>query len=375
MKMLKAVVFRHLLKSPIRDVKIHMKKKRIFVLSLCAILLVAWILVAVFRSKRPVLYRVTYLPSLGGKFTLPFSINDRGQIAGFSEIKNGTLFLWDREKGIQDLGPVSRTSIYINNAGQIAATMQDPNGNEHAFIWYPNSGRTILPTLGGKDATVHGINNHGQVVGAAKTASDVFHAFAWDAVGGMRDLTLSGTTYSRAVSINDAGQVVVYFQGSWYRLVDVNEGVAPASPFVPVLQHKDINNNGFIAGIVRMGPDKFDIGLWHPNSGMKKLLQLNVDLTDTAKINDVNQVVYTKHRQAKFQLFGRTLLSHAPQVYLVEPKLGRISLNRYVSIGMNEDFYLTDINNKGCIIGAVRSTKNSRTRGVLLEPIPEKWNK
>jgi hypothetical protein len=32
-----------------------------------------------------------------------------------------------------------------------------------------------------------------------------------------------------------------------------------------------------------------------------------------------------------------------------------------------------DINNKGCIIGAVQSIKDSHSRGVLLEPIPERW--
>src|SRR4030042_1696601 len=107
-----------------------MKRKRIFILSICAAMLVVGILVAIFRPKEPALYRVTYLPSLGGEFTFPCSINDRGQIAGFSQVKNRTyhLFLWNREKGIQDLGPVFTNHVYINNAGQIAATMEDPNG-------------------------------------------------------------------------------------------------------------------------------------------------------------------------------------------------------------------------------------------------------
>ena len=50
-------------------------------------------------------------------------------------------------------------------------------------------------------------------------------------------------------------------------------------------------------------------------------------------------------------------------------------LNGYVSVGPNEDLCLTALNNKGCIVGAVQSTKDSRSRGVLLEPIPEQWDK
>ncbi len=134
-----------------------MKKKRLIILSLCAILLITAILITLLRPHHQGLYKVTYLPSLGGQFTLPCSINDRGQIAGFSKVKNRIyhLFLWDREKGIQDLGPVMNRDVYINNSGQIAATMRDPNGHGRAFIWDPNQGRCILPTLGGERANAY----------------------------------------------------------------------------------------------------------------------------------------------------------------------------------------------------------------------------
>ena len=353
-----------------------MKKKRIFILSICAALLVVGILVAIFRSKRPALYRVTYLPSLGGQFTFPCSINDRGQIVGFSAIKRRTyhLFLWDREKGMQDLGPVVNMSlIYINNSGQIAATMRDPNRYERAFVWDPDQGRRILPTLGGKRANAYGINNHGQVVGAAETALDVFHAFAWDDVNGIRDLTPSNTTGTRAMSINDAGQVIVSAQSNKL-LVSANKDTTSEYSPIPVSGLTEINSSGYVIGTVLAGPSKFDISLWHPDSGMKKLLQLNAGSPGSLKINDVNQVVFSERRQDT-TLFGRTLLSTAAKSYLQDPNLGRISLNEYVSIGRNENLWLTDINNNGCIIGTIHSTKDSRSRGVLLEPIPEKWNK
>ena len=252
--------------------------------------------------------------------------------------------------------------------------MRDPNGHGRAFFWDPNQGRCILPTLGGERARAWGINNHGQVVGEAETASSVSHAFVWDANNGIRDLTPSSTVKTRAFSINDAGQIIVFAQNSPI-LFDINKGESPTSPSIPFLGLIEINNKGFIAGVVRTGPDKFDIGIWHPDSDMTKFLQLNMDWPGTStKINDDNQVVFAKTRRA-IKLFGRTLFPPGARNYLEDPKRGRISLNKYVSIGEGEEFCLTDINNKGCIIGAVQSTKDSRSRGVLLEPIPEKWNK
>jgi len=358
-----------------QDGKFRMKRKRFFFVSFCAALLVVGILITTLRPQRQVLYRVTYLPSLGEEFFLPCSINDRGQIAGFSKVLEGTyhLFLWDRENGLQDLGPVNN-SVHINNAGQIAATVRDPNGHERAFIWDPNNGRCILPTLGGENATAHGINNHGQVVGAAETASGVLHAFAWDAISGMRDLTASSTGQTRAWSINDAGQVVVFAPGPPL-LVDANEGATSISQPIPVRGLLEINSNGYVAGLVQAGPGKYDIVIWHPDSGQKKLVQLYANASSKPNINDVNQVLLTKGRQAKVRLFGRTLFSTHVENYLHDPKRGWLSLNGYVSVGPYEDLCLTDLNNKGCIVGVVQSTKDSPRRGVLLEPIPEQWDK
>jgi probable HAF family extracellular repeat protein len=353
-----------------------MKRKSLFILSFCAILLVVIVLVLKIRPERHALYKVTYLPSIGKEFFLPCSINDRGQIAGFSEVppRNYHLFLWDREKGLQDLGPVVNDLVHINNAGRIAATMRDPNGHDRAFIWDPNQGRCVLPALGGKTATAHGINNHGKVVGAAETASGMLHACVWNAASEIHDITPSSKERTRAWSINDAGQDVVFAKGPSL-LVNTNEGVTSTFQPIPVRGLIEINGNGYVAGLVQAGPGKFDIIVWHPDSGQKKLIKLNANASSDTNINDVNQVLLTKGREPKFRLFGRTLFSTHVRNYLHDPKRGWLSLNKYVSIVPNEDLFLTDMNNKGCIVGAVQSTKDSRSRGVLLEPIPEQWDK
>jgi probable HAF family extracellular repeat protein len=353
----------------------RMKKRNFFIVSLCAALLLLAILVATFRPKQQALYKVTYLPSLGGEFTLPCSINDKGQIAGFSEVSKGNyhLFLWDREKGIQNLGPVVNNQVHINNGGQIAATMQDPDGHYRAFIWDPNHGRRVLPTLGGKTAIIQGINNNGQVVGAAETATGLLHACVWNTDTEIHDLTPSSKKRTRARSINDAGQVVIFVLGAAKLLVNANEGATSTSQQIPVIGPTKINSNGYVAGYVQVGSGKYDIRLWHSELGMTP--QFNVDLPAALEINDVNQIGYTKSRQPKFRIFGRPFLTTAAKSYLHDPKHGRLSLNGYVSVAPYEDLCLTELNNKGCIVGAVQSTKGSRSRGVLLEPIPEQWDK
>ena len=342
------------------------------ILGLAAVLLAAALLVHRGRQP-PILYTVTFLPSLGGRFTLPYAINDRGQVAGFSQVGPSTyhLFLWDRGKGMQDLGRVDNRTVDINSEGVIAGTMEDPNGNRRAFVWAPDSGRHVLGTLGGDNAETCGLNDRGQVVGASETIDGVLHAFVWDATNGMRDLTPSFSGHSRAWSINDAGQVVVFMEGGPV-LAHADEGVTPSSPAIPARGLIEINSDGHVAGVSRTGRRTFDIVVWHADSGLRTLVQLTADSAGSARINDVGQVCFSQERR-RSTLRGRALVPPQGKNYLWDPKRGRIPLSHYVPVGLREDLWLTDLNNKGCMVGAVQSRTHSRSRGVLLEPIPERW--
>lgn len=168
---------------------------------------------------------------------------------------------------------VSGGGIQINNAGQIAGTMRDPNNHHRAFLWDPNSGRCVLPTLGGKNAFAMAINNLGQVVGESYTASGAAHAFVWDAVNGIRDLTPSSPRDTDASSINDSGQVVVW-AGSTTLLVSAQKDSAVlSSQPAPLHPAFHINNAGAITSWSR-GRLKVDFLVWHPDSGVRKVAQL-----------------------------------------------------------------------------------------------------
>lgn len=351
-----------------------MNNKKFFIIFLCLILLIVSIVTLKLRPHNQGLYKVTILPSLGGNFTLPQSINDKGQIAGFSEVSKGNynLFLWDKENGIKDLRPVEQGNISINNAGQIAASMTDPNGNKRSFVWDANSGKTILPTLGGKNCFAQSINNLGKVVGYSQTASGVEHPFIWDAVNGIRDVTPNSTMQTKPWSINDAGQILFLASTGVKLLAKMKEDKIIQLVTVPVPGLCNLNNNGYLAGKVQTSQDKYYMAIWHPDYGQRNTGKMtsSVDFL----INDLNQVTISEDREYTGPL--AKILPHPQRKhYLVDPNLGTISLDGYVPVGRNENLVIMDINNKGCIIGAIQSTKDSKSVGVLFEPVPEKWEK
>jgi probable HAF family extracellular repeat protein len=351
-----------------------MKRKKFIIICLFFIL-IAGIVTFKFRPRNQGLYKVTILPSLGGDFTLPCSINDKGQVTGFSEVSKGNynLFIWDKENGTQDLGKVAQRDIFINNKGQIAAGMNDPNGSIYAFIWDPNTGKTILPTLGGKNIYVRGINRNGQIVGAAETSEGIDHAFIWDAVNGMRDLTPEDTGKTGAFCINDLGQMVISVNNS-IAFVDRNEDSENDEyTTIPIFGIIPMNNNGYVVGTVPKAKNKYDVITWHKKAGIQNIFKSDTGST-SYEINDLNQITITEGRD-KIYLFGKYLYTPKNKNLLIDPNLGRISLDEYISLDKNERLTLRDINNNGCIIGAIQSTKDSKSIGVLFEPIPEKMER
>ncbi len=347
-----------------------MKKRKLLIIICFTILLVVVLLYTIFKPRNQGLYKVTILPTLGGDFTRPQSINDKGQVAGFSQTASGKchLFLWDKETGIQDLGPAFG-NVYINNSNQIAANMLDPNGNNlRSFIWDTNTGRTILPTLGGKSSNVLGINNHGQVIGRADTSSGDQHAFIWDKINGIRDLTPTGPNDTYAYSINDSGQVVVCEKIYILCLVETEKELKITSLQTMLWEIPKINNNGNITGMVRSSQNKYDFISWNPESGQKTLFHSG--FIYLYKMNEHNQLILTYGKEGTYLV--RFHYSHFDN-YMLDPKIGLISLDGYVPVRSRHDYLaLKDINDEGCIIGTIHSTKSNKSTGILFEPIPEK---
>jgi probable HAF family extracellular repeat protein len=206
-------------------------------------------LLAVFAaSTQSQRYTVSDLGTLpGGSFSQATFVGSRGLVTGIATLPDGTqhAVVWYRGS-ILDIAahtPAGTNSgaLAVNDWGQVLVqaeiTSIDPNNENfctyftghacRAFVWQ-NGQSTLLPTLGGTNASPGMINNRGQIVGIAEnsvhdsscptqpaiTGSGPlkldFEAVLWE--GGpnrIRKLQpLPGDSVGMAFSINDLGQAV-----------------------------------------------------------------------------------------------------------------------------------------------------------------------
>jgi probable HAF family extracellular repeat protein len=170
--------------------------------------------------------------TLGGPDAFPSLINNHGQIAGFSytdsipHASNGgfpTLhpFLWEKGKGMKDLGTLGGTTTAsvngLNERGEVVGGSYLPEDQViQPFLW---DGRTLInlvapPFLNTVNGEAAWINENGEVVGLAGTpgvpgpCSPAPHAFLWRK-GVITDLgSLAGFEFSGATFINSKSQIV-----------------------------------------------------------------------------------------------------------------------------------------------------------------------
>ena len=116
----------------------------------------------------------TNLGSLGGGgFNIPGGINNRGEVAGASLAKDGTVhpFLWTKETGMQDLGAFPGAVVTgipccgtLNDSGEAVGLTADSNFNLRAWVWRDHT-KTDLNLLIPKDSPLYlhagfAINDH-----------------------------------------------------------------------------------------------------------------------------------------------------------------------------------------------------------------------
>jgi probable HAF family extracellular repeat protein len=162
------------------------------------------------------------LHTLGeGTDSMAYNVNEVGQVAGMSFTNNTInsttglptvdVFLWEKGKmhDLGTLGGVLSLLSELNNRGQVAG-YSNLSGDltHHPFIG-DRTGLKDLGTFGGDNGVANWLNDEGQVVGTADFPGDVIHhAFVWKD-GVMTDLgTVDGDGCSNGVGINSLGEMV-----------------------------------------------------------------------------------------------------------------------------------------------------------------------
>jgi probable HAF family extracellular repeat protein len=296
-------------------------------------------------------YRVSNLPPLGGTSSVGFSINDRGWVAGRSNLAGNQsrhATLW-RNGALTDLGTLGGPNSAVlwpvkNLRGIVTGIAQSNEADPLNETWscgffFPVATRTgkrcfgfkwedgvmtRLPTLGGTHGFATGSNNLGQTVGwAENTVHDStcvppqqlqFRAVVWGPGDNqkrqLRPLPGTDDTSTAATAINDFGQIVgisgicdqavgrfsaihnVLWEHGSSRPIDIGDfgGVAWNTPMA-------INQRGDVVGFANaseadgsnFNPRAF---LWTRSQGIRNLGAVSGDITSQATgINEWRQIV------------------------------------------------------------------------------------
>jgi probable HAF family extracellular repeat protein len=336
-------------------------------------------------AAQPKCFKVTTLPEWQGRTLEPHAMNDQGQVVGLIRPDAGQwhLFLWERQSGVQDLGPVYPKPCDINNRGQIVGTMYEPGSTiMRAFLREPDGTVEILGSPDGLDSEATAINNRSQVVGRSFVARPgVYHAFIWDRTNGIRDLGATGGRASAATAISETGQVfgfIDYWESVHLRqracYWDLADSFNTDAIQTPSNDFYSMNGNGWIVGkyaFLNGGPY---VVLWQSNAGIQKLFSCVPDEgvfeRSTWMVNDVNQVVCIEEKKRDPGEQASTEDSMPQQRrYFWDPAQGKISLDGYLPPQARE-FTVRDLNNRGCILGIAHLEDGTSSLPMLLELTP-----
>lgn len=252
-------------------------------------------------------YELGRLPGLpAGTMSLDVAgINEREQIIGTISVEgvdSNHAFLWDRRRGMRDLGAISghasMVAAAINEAGAVVGDATDfESGESLAFVWTRSRGaRTFDSALGGVSSFAADINRSGQIAGASETGTGTFHAFVRDTNGDLLDLGAfaDGSGTSSATAINDRGQVVgtrvagdVQDGFIW----DERHGMRPLIPDATpssIPFPADINGRGEVVGDM-IGTEPQRAFRWTRSEGVQFLGTLTGDATHFATARAINR--------------------------------------------------------------------------------------
>jgi len=207
-------------------------------------------------------------------------INNKGRIVGTirkSDASPCEAFIWDKEKGFTLLGTLggqASGAYSINDKGQVAGWSDTDKGHRHAFVFDDVNGMTDLGTLGGDGSRAFAVNNRSQVLGYSTDSKGNCYIVIWDKKNNPRRVKKVGKNrMDWRIELNDNGQVIGTYEkrtrlwsvGKWFfkkrrqtrwcpfiwseehGCVDLDD-IFAADPRWKRFGLRDINNKGQIVG-------------------------------------------------------------------------------------------------------------------------------
>lgn len=208
------------------------------------------------------------LGTLGGAQTMPWAVNDKGQVVGQSQVADGTwhAFLWSGG-AMTDLAPDAPQSLAfdINNRGEVTGYVQpQPGEPADAVVWKDGTTTQVAHEGYGQ-----AINERGQVSGTVTDLSvPADNPYLWtagarvdlgplpfpDAVSSsvFVDLTKDGTILGRGNLQDETEVTFTWSAGTFTELGDAT------GPMIGL----DINDKGHVAGSARRADWSMEAAIW-----------------------------------------------------------------------------------------------------------------
>lgn len=323
------------------------------------------------QLTQAVQYQLTDLGTLGFPHSVATSINNSGQVVGYSKNEGGSqrAFLYSNGS-MQDLGtlgdPATGADSYaygINNSGQVVGKTSVIAGGMtyHAFV-YSNGSMQDLGTLGGNQSTALAINDSGITVGSASTYSGAGSAFLYQncSMQGIGQV-LGGNS---ARGINNSGQIIVASEatGNWRSAIYSN-GVT-----------QDL---GTLGGRYCMATGINDLGQVTGNAetsnGQSHAFFYSNGVTIDLGVGTANYGSYGLGLNNLGEVVGTSISPDGGPHYAFVYSNGLlVDLNSYVDPATKWNLEeAMDINDSGQIVGYGNIEGQYGTRAFLLTPIPE----
>jgi probable HAF family extracellular repeat protein len=188
--------------------------RRLIALALVVVTGAATVAAAPPATAQPATAQPARRPTVAGvplPMTVAVDVNDRNEIVGLDEA-GGVRWRDGVVTRLGTLGGDFSVPDDINNRGQIVGRSATASGDEHAFLWYRGA-MTDLGTLGGSTSRASAINDRGDIVGVSTTADGSVAYFRWRR-GVMTRIPVPGPVASILLQpvVNERGDVAGTYQ-------------------------------------------------------------------------------------------------------------------------------------------------------------------